>query len=89
MNIYYLKKYRKDAKKRIKIRFVNNRYKVMKYNSHDMEWKLINEWNTNGACTTFDLIVAKQTLTRERRQYILGLVKEMREFNKNKELAKL
>jgi hypothetical protein len=89
MNIYYLKKYRKDAKKQIRIMFVNNRYKVMKYNSHYMEWRLINEWNTNGLCTTFDLNVAKQTLTRERRCYILDLVKEKREFNKTKELAKL
>ena len=55
----------------------------------DEEWKLINQWDINGDCYTPDLYVAKKTLARERRCYILKLVKDRREYKKNKELAKL
>ncbi len=86
MNIYYLKKYRKAAKKEFRIRFINNEYNVMKYNYRINEWEFIHLTNEY---VTPNLYVAKQTLARERRKYILRLVKEMREINKNKELAKL
>lgn len=86
MNTYYLKKYRKDAKKKFKIRFINNEYNVMRYNYHNEIWEII---HLNCDYATPNLYVAKQTLARERRKYILGLVKEMREINKNKELANL
>lgn len=86
MNIYYLKKYRKKAKQRIRIIFQNNEYNVMNYNYRYVEWRLI---HANNDYVTPNLYVAKQTLARERRKYILGLVKDRREINKNKELAKL
>ena len=86
MNIYYLKRYRKDAKKQFRIRFSNNEYNVMKYNHHIENWEFI---HLNNDYVTPKLYVAKLTLARERRKYILNLVKEMREIKKNKELAKL
>lgn len=86
MNIYYLKRYRKAAKKEFRIRFINNQYNVMQYNHHVENWEFI---HLNNDYVTNNLYVAKQTLARERRRYILDLVKEMREIKKNKELAKL
>lgn len=86
MNTYYLKKYRKDAKKRFKIRFINNQYNVMKYDYFNKGWEFI---RTNFDYITNNLYVAKQTLAHERREYILKLVENRRDFNKNKELAKL
>lgn len=78
MNIYYLKKYRKKAKKIIRVIFTDNEYKVIKYNHHiRCDYPIRN------------LCVAKMTLAIERRKYILELVKNRREINKNKELAKL
>mgnify|MGYP003294902094 FL=1 len=87
MNIYYLKKFRKDAKKRRRIMFVDNQYNVMAYSYVDEAWKLMYEGY--GDYATPDLSAAKQTLASERRNYILKLVKERREINKNKELAML
>lgn len=78
MNTYYLKKYRKEAKQRIRVIFTNNEYIVIKENHH-----IRSDYPIRNLC------VAKMELARERRKYILGLVKEMREINKNKELAKL
>lgn len=87
MNIYYLKKFRKAAKKEFKIRFVDNKYFIKKYNYHNDEWESIiyssNEYATN------NLYIAKLTLAKERRRYILDLVKKMREFKENKKLANL
>lgn len=86
MNTYYLKKYRKDAKEKFKIKFINNQYNVMKYDYFNERWEFI---RTNFDYVTNNLYVAKQTLAHERREYILKLVKNRRDFNKNKELAKL
>lgn len=86
MNTYYLKKYRKDAKEKFKIKFINNQYNVMKYDYYHERWEFI---RTNFDYVTNNLYVAKQTLAHERREYILKLVKNRRDFNKNKELAKL
>lgn len=86
MNTYYLKKYRKDAKEKFKIKFINNQYNVMKYDYYHERWEFI---RTNFDYVTNNLYVAKQTLAHERREYILKLVKNKRDFNKNKELAKL
>jgi pectate lyase len=87
MNIYYLKKFRKAAKEQFKIRFVDNKYFIMKYNYHNDEWESIIYSNNDYA--TNNLYIAKLTLAHERRRYILDLVKEMREFKENKKLAKL
>ena len=73
-------------KKQFRIRFSNNEYNVMKYNHHIENWEFI---HLNNDYVTPNLYVAKLTLARERRKYILNLVKEMREIKKNKELAKL
>lgn len=89
MNIYYLKKYRKKAKQRIRIIFQNNEYNVMKYNYHDDEWQLIHKRFPNSNYSTPNLYVAEKALAGERRIYILELVKNRREINENKKLAKL
>lgn len=86
MNIYYLKRYRKAAKERFKIRSINKQYNVMKYNYSIKNWEFIYQ---NSDYVTNNLYVAKQTLAHERRIFILDLVKEMREIKENKKLAKL
>lgn len=89
MNTYYLKKYRKKAKQSIRIIFQNNEYNVTKYNHVAGTWELIHKRHPNCNYSTPNLCVAEKVLAGERRKYILELVKRKRDFNKNKELAKL
>lgn len=79
MNIYYLKKFRKEAWKTIKVRAnecYTDRFDVI---------NLGNIYKT----TDLSMEVAKEVLRRERISYIISLCRERKRIRVNKQLAKL
>lgn len=83
MNIYYLKKFRKEAQRVIRARYnpiqLNDRYPY--------DCTKNGRYISNSLAT--DLNMLKRNLSEYRRQYILSLTKEKRSEKLNKQLAKL
>ena len=79
MNIYYLKKFRKEAWKTIKIRA--NRYYIDMFNVINLDNE---EQQTN-----LTMEGAKKVLRRERINYIIRLCRREKRIKLNKQLAKL
>lgn len=83
MNIYYLKKFRKQAQKVIKARYNPIQLEV-RYPYDCVE---LGKYISDSMAT--DLNMLKRKLSEFRRQYILLLTEEKRRKKLNKQLAKL
>lgn len=82
MNIYYLKMFRKEAKRIIRARYnptLDDRY----------PYDCVKNWRYIEDSMSTDLDMLKRKLSEFRRQYILSLTKEIRCKKINEQLAKL
>lgn len=82
MNIYYLKMFRKEAKRIIRARY--NPQLDGKY-----PYDCVKNWLYIEDSMSTDLDMLKRKLSKFRRQYILSLTEEKRCEKINKQLAKL
>lgn len=80
MNIYYLKKFRKEAQ-----RVIRARYNPI----HRYPYECVKNWRYIEDSMSADLDMLKRKLSEFRRQYILSLTKEIRCKKINEQLAKL
>lgn len=83
MNIYYLKKFRKEAQRVIRARY-NPIQLDVRY-----PYDCVEKGRYIGDSMATDLNVLKRKLSEFRRQYILSLTEEKRCEKINKQLAKL
>lgn len=84
MNIYYLKKFRKEAQ-----RVIRARYNPILHLRDRYPYDCVELWHYISDSMATDLNVLKRKLSEFRRQYILLLTEEKRCKKLNKQLAKL
>lgn len=88
MNTYYLKKYRKIAQSRLKIKVHNGVYDLMLRTS-SMSWKTLKDWVNGGFMSYNYLPFALDMLKKERRAMIYRLLRKERDYRENKKLLEL
>lgn len=88
MNIYYLKKFRKKAQRRLKIKVHNGVYDLMLRISF-REWKPLKDWVNGGFMSYNNLPFALDMLKKERRAMIYRLLRKERDYRENKKLLEL
>lgn len=88
MNIYYLKKFRKIAQRRLKIKVHNGAYDLMLRISF-RDWKPLKDWVYGGFMSYNNLPYAIDMLKKERRAMIYRLLRKERDYRENKKLLEL
>lgn len=94
MNIYYLKKFRKIAQRRLKIKVHNGTYDLMLRISSMgwsplVDWKPLKDWVNGGFMSYNNLPYAIDMLKKERRAMIYRLLRQERDYRENKKLLEL
>lgn len=88
MNIYYLKKFRKIAQRRLKIKVHNGAYDLMLRISFG-DWKPLKDWVNGGYMSYNYLPYAFDMLKKERRTMIYNLLRKERDDRETKKLLEL
>lgn len=94
MNTYYLKKFRKIAQRRLKIKVHNGAYDLMLRRlsmgwNPLVDWEPLKDWENGGYMSYNYLPYAINMLKKERRAMIYRLLRKERDYRENKKLAKL